>query len=328
MRAYIIRRVFQIILTLWIISIVAFVAIQLPPGDFLERRIHQLEQQGSVVSKETADRLRQYYGLDKSYFEQYWLWISRFVRGDMGTSFLHQRPVSELIGERVRLTVILGASTLLISYVVAVILGMISAVRKYSLTDHFLTTLSFIGVATPNFLLALIFLVITVFLLETSSVTGLFSPEYRDAPWSLAKVSDLASRIWLPILLIGAANVGWLQRIMRGSLLDVLGQEYILAARARGLGRRRIVLKHALRIAINPLISIAGMQIPLIIGGEILVAVVLNLPTTGPLFLEALRYQDMFLAGALLMFMAIMLVIGNFMADLALAWIDPRIRYG
>ena len=327
MKDYLVKRVLQMILTLWVISIISFIAIQLPPGDFLERKIHQLEQQGSRVNEENATRLRKYYGLDQTYVKQYVLWITRFVRGDMGRSFLHERPVTELIGERLKLTIILGTTTLIFSYVVAILLGSIAALRKYSILDYALTTLGFIGLATPNFLLALILLVISVFYLDTQTVTGLFSLEYRDAPWSIKRVVDLFKHMWLPVILIGAANVGGLMRIMRGSLLDVLGQDFILVAHAKGLRERAVLSKHALKIAINPLISIAGMQIPTIIAGEILVAVVLNLPTTGPLFLEALRYQDMHLAGALLMIMAIMLVIGNFLADLALAWSDPRIRY-
>lgn len=316
------------IFTLWVISVVSFIAIQLPPGDFLERHIDLLEQRGTRVNQEMADRLRRYYGLDRSYPEQYWLWITRFVQGDLGDSFLHDRPVRELIGQRLNLTLILGVSILASSWIMALILGTYSALKKYSVSDHILTTLAFFGLATPNFLLALIALVVAVFYFNTGSVTGLFSREFQDAPWSIAKVVDLAQHIWLPVLIIGASGVAGLMRIMRGSLLEVLGQDYILAARARGLTQASVVVRHALKVAINPMITIAGLQIPEIIAGEILVAVVLNLPTTGPLFLEALRHQDMHLAGALLMIMAIMLVLGNFIADLLLAWSDPRISYG
>ncbi|MBV7337220.1 ABC transporter permease [Chloroflexi bacterium TSY] len=328
MRTYLIKRVLQMIFTLWVISVVSFIAIQLPPGDFLERHIDLLEQRGTRVNQEMADRLRRYYGLDRSYPEQYWLWITRFVQGDLGDSFLHDRPVRELIGQRLNLTLILGVSILASSWIMALILGTYSALKKYSVSDHILTTLAFFGLATPNFLLALIALVVAVFYFNTGSVTGLFSREFQDAPWSIAKVVDLAQHIWLPVLIIGASGVAGLMRIMRGSLLEVLGQDYILAARARGLTQASVVVRHALKVAINPMITIAGLQIPEIIAGEILVAVVLNLPTTGPLFLEALRHQDMHLAGALLMIMAIMLVLGNFIADLLLAWSDPRISYG
>ena len=327
MRTYLIKRILQMVFTLWVISVVSFIAIQLPPGDFLERRINLLEQRGTRVNQEMADRLRRYYGLDRSYPEQYWLWITRFVQGDMGNSFLHERPVVELISARLNLTLILGISILVSSWILALILGTYSALRKYSLSDHLLTTLAFFGLATPNFLLALIALVISVFYFKTGSVTGLFSPEYQDASWSIAKALDLGKHIWLPVLIVGASGIAGLMRIMRGSLLEVLGQEYILAARARGFSQRHVLVRHALKVAINPMITIAGLQIPEIIAGEILVAVVLNLPTTGPLFLEALRHQDMHLAGALLMIMAIMLVVGNFIADLVLAWSDPRISY-
>ena len=191
MKTYIIRRILQMLLTLWVISVISFIAIQLPPGDFLERKIHQLEQQGTRVNLEAAERLSKYYGLDKPYVEQYWLWISRFIQGDFGRSFLHEQPVRDLIGERLRLTLILGVTSLIFSYVMAIILGMISVAKKYSFTDYSLTTLSFIGLSTPNFLLALILLVISVFFLDVRSLTGLFSPEFRDAPWSIAKVIDI-----------------------------------------------------------------------------------------------------------------------------------------
>ena len=327
MGKFLINRLLQMFCTLWVISVVSFVAIQLPPGDFLERKIEQLEQRGTAVNKEMADRLRRYYGLDRTYPEQYLMWIFRFVQGDFGRSFLHERPVTELISNRLSLTLILGISILISSWLLALILGTYAALRKYSLSDHILTTLAFFGLATPNFLLALIALVISVYYFNTGSVTGLFSPEFQDAPWSIAKVFDLAQKIWLPILIIGASGIAGLMRIMRGSLLEVLGQEFILAARARGFSQKRVLFKHALKLAINPMITIAGLQIPEIIAGEILVAVVLNLPTTGPLFLEALRHQDMYLAGALLMLMALMLVVGNFIADIMLAWSDPRISY-
>ena len=327
MGKFLINRLLQMFFILWVISVVSFVAIQLPPGDFLERKIEQLEQRGTDVNKEMAERLRRYYGLDRTYPEQYLLWIFRFVQGDFGRSFLHERPVIELISERLNLTLILGISILISSWLLALLLGTYTALRKYSLSDHILTTLAFFGLATPNFLLALIALVISVYYFNTGSVTGLFSPEFEDTPWSFAKLIDLAKHIWLPILIIGASGVAGLMRIMRGSLLEVLGQEFILAARARGLSQKRVLFKHALKSAINPMITIAGLQIPEIIAGEILVSVVLNLPTTGPLFLEALRHQDMYLAGALLMIMALMLVVGNFIADLMLAWSDPRINY-
>jgi len=328
MLAFVIRRLIQMMFTLWIISIITFVAIQLPPGDFLTRKIQLLEQRGTQVNLETAQRLRSHYGLDKSYVEQYWLWISRFVQGDLGQSFEHERPVRDLIGERLALTVGLGLAVLAFAWLTAVPLGIFAAMRKYTWPDHILTFMGFIGLATPSFLLALIVLVILVFYTRGATVGGLFSPEYRDAPWGLQKFLDLLRHAWLPVLLVGSSGTATLMRIMRSSLLNVLGQEFVMAARARGFSRRRVVLKHALKVALNPMISIAGMQLPEIIGGEILVAVVLNLPTTGPLFIQALRQQDMYLAGALLMFMAILLVVGNFLADLALALSDPRISFG
>ena len=326
MQEFIIRRLLLLIPTLIAISIVSFVVINLPPGDFLTARIAELEQKGDTTSRQYLEQLKSYYGLDQPIYVQYWRWITRFVQGDFGMSFEYNQPVRQLIGERLALTVLISISTIVFTWIVAIPIGIYSAVNRRSVFDRVLTFISFAGMATPGFLMALV--VMVGFLLKfDASLLGLFSPEYVNAPWSWGKFLDLLNHMWLPVVLIGLAGTAGLIRIMRANMLDVLGQQYVLTARSKGLKEVRVVYKHALRNAINPLISMAGMSLPGIIGGEMLTSIVLNLPTTGPLFYRALLMQDMYLAGSFLMFLVVFLVIGNLLADLALAWTDPRIRY-
>lgn len=248
------------------------------------------------------------------------------LKGDFGISFEYNKPVRDLIGERLALSVLLSVFTMIFTWIVSIPIGVYSATHQYSFFDRFFTFLSFTGMATPGFLLALVLLVLVLFRFGVS-LMGLFSPEYINAPWSIAKFIDLLKHIWLPVIIIGFSGTGGLIRIMRGNLLDILGQPYIFTARAKGLKESKVIWRYAVRIAINPLISIAGMSLPGIIGGEMLTSIVLNLPTTGPLFYRALQMQDMYLAGTFLMFITIFLVIGNLLADLCLAWLDPRIKY-
>lgn len=326
MIGFIIRRILYIIPTIIGISIVSFIVINLPPGDYLTARIAQLELMGDTTSRQYLEQLRVYYGLDKPIYMQYFIWIQHMLKGDFGISFEYNKPVRDLIGERLALSVLLSVFTMIFTWVVSIPIGVYSATHQYSLFDRFFTFLSFTGMATPGFLLALILLVLVLFKFGVS-LMGLFSPEYINAPWSIGKFIDLLKHIWLPVIIIGFSGTGGLIRIMRGNLLDILGQPYIFTARAKGLGERRVIWRYAVRIAINPLVSIAGMSLPGIIGGEMLTSIVLNLPTTGPLFYRALQMQDMYLAGTFLMFITIFLVIGNFLADLGLAWLDPRIKY-
>ena len=326
MWSFILKRILYIIPTLIGISIVSFIIINLPPGDYLTAKITELELQGDTTSREYLEQLRGYYGLDKPLYTQYFLWVSRFIKGDFGISFEYNKPVRELIGERLALSVLLSIFAMIFTWIVAIPIGVYSATHQYSIGDRFFTFLSFIGMATPGFLLALVLLVLVLFRFETS-LLGLFSPQYVNAPWSFWKFVDLLKHLWLPVIIIGFSGTGSLIRIMRGNLLDILGQPYIFVARAKGLEESKVIWRYAVRVAINPLISIAGMSLPGIIGGEMLTSIVLNLPTTGPLFYRALQVQDMYLAGTFLMLITIFLVIGNLIADITLAWVDPRIRY-
>jgi peptide/nickel transport system permease protein len=257
---------------------------------------------------------------------QYWNWVTHFVRGDFGESFHYERPVADLLGERLMLTAVLAIATLAMTWIIAIPIGVYSATRQYSLGDQVFTTISFIGLGTPSFVLALIVMFVAVVMLDLD-VIGLFSRDYQDAPWSLDKVVDLLKHLWVPALIGAFTGTAGLIRIMRGNLLDTMGQPFVEAARARGLKNRTVVWKHAVRIAINPLIVILGTEaLPQIIGGNALMAIVLNLPTMGPMWLEALQQQDMYMAGTGIVFFTMFLLIGNLFADLALAWVDPRIR--
>lgn len=326
MISFFIRRLYQSALLLFVMSVVIFTIITLPPGDYLTTRVAELERQGSQNAELQLRGLRARYGLDQPLYVQYWLWASHFVQGDFGDSFDYNRPVSSLIGESMLLTIIISVVTLVVSWIIAIPIGVYSATHQYSPLDHFFTFISFIGLATPGFLLALILMVVAVYVFD-ASVGGLFSPGMDDLPWSAAKVLDLLKHLWLPVVLIGMAGTAELVRIMRGNLLDVLGQQYVLSARGRGLAQQTVIWKHAVRMAINPLISLIGLQFPSIVSGSIIISIVLGLPTTGPVLYRALRAQDMYLAGSFLMLLSLLLIIGNFVADVLLAWADPRISY-
>jgi peptide/nickel transport system permease protein len=328
MTQFIARRLLSMVPTLILISIVSFIIIQLPPGDYLTTYAAQLSAMDTPVSRESLSYLRERYGLDRPVYVQYWIWISGFVQGDFGESFEFNRPVSALVWERLGLTLAVALSTMLFTWIIAIPIGIYSAVRQYSLFDYVFTFIGFVGLAVPNFLLALVLLFVSVFVFNIPSVGGLFSPQYLDEPWSLAKFFDLLTRLWLPVVVVGTAGTAGLIRIMRANMLDVLHQPYVQTARSKGVRERVVIYKHATRNAINPLISIMGMQLPGIFSGETITAIVLSLPTLGPLLYRSLLSQDMFLAGTILMFLAIALVIGNLIADVLLAVVDPRIRYG
>ncbi len=325
MLAFIVRRFLYMIVTLFFVSIAGFYIINLPPGSFLDVYRAQLEAQGTSTAEDQIQSLVQRYGLDQPLHIQYLKWISGFVRGDFGRSFQYNQEVSDLIWERLALTAVLSIATLLFTWVVAIPIGIYSATHQYSRGDHFFTFIGLLGLSIPNFVLALVLMVIASYVFG-QSVGGLFSPEFVDAPWTLARVLDLIKHLWVPVVVVGMAGTASLIRIMRGNLLDVLNMQYVQAARGRGLSERKVILKHAVRNAIHPLIMLLGMSLPQIISGSTVVAIVLSLPTTGPLYFNALRQQDMYLAGTFLIFLSAMLVIGNFLADLLLAWVDPRIR--
>jgi peptide/nickel transport system permease protein len=313
--------------TLLAISVIGFVIIQLPEGDFLDRKIQELQEKyGDSSSMARVEELRVRYGLDRPLWEQYLKWMSGFVVGDFGESFEFEAEVNALIWERLWYTVLLSIGSMIFTYLAAIPLGIYSAVHQYRWSDHLLTFLSFIGMSVPGFLLAL---ALMVFVFEAFGVPlfGLFSAPYENAPWSWARAVDFLNHLWIPVIVVGLNGAAGLMRIMRGNLLDVLGQPFVQTARAKGLKESVVVVKHAVRIAINPLITIFGMSLPGVLSGSTIVSIVLGLPTVGPLLLRSLLNEDIYLAGTLLMMFSILLVLGNLLADIALAWADPRIRY-
>jgi peptide/nickel transport system permease protein len=323
---YLVRRLGYALAMLILVSFVSFIIIKLPPGDYLDQKLEQLRMRGDRSAEQQIEQLRSRYGLDKPFLYQYSNWSVNFLKGDFGESFAYERPVKEVLGERVSMTILLAVATLLVTWVLAIPLGVLSAVHQYSWIDQTISAISFIGLGMPGFLLALLVLFVAVVYLN-QDVGGLFSPQYLDAAWSLARIEDLLKHLWIPALISAITGTGGLIRIMRGNLLETLGQPFVEAARARGLRSNSVTWKHAVRIAINPLIVILGSEaIPGIISGSALVSIVLNLPTIGPLYVEALRRLDMYMAGTCIVIFTALLLIGNLLADLALAWLDPRIR--
>ena len=323
---YIIRRFLYMIILLLIVSIAAFIIIQLPPGDYLTSYIANLEQMGRIVEKAEADALKKQFGLGLPIYIQYFKWMWKMLHGDFGMSFQWQIPVKELISERLPLTVIISLFTLFFTYVVAIPIGIYSATHQYSIGDYSFTTIGFVGLATPNFLLALVLMFIA-YKYFGFSVGGLFSPEYIEAVWSWARFVDLIKHLWIPIIVIGTAGTAGLIRVMRGCLLDELRKQYVITARAKGVSERTLLFKYPVRIAINPIVSTIGWILPSIVSGETITAIVLSLPTTGPLLFAALIAQDMYLAGSTIMFLSSLVVVGTLISDILLVWIDPRIRY-
>lgn len=309
------------------ISILSFIIIELPPGDFLTSHIMQLKQSGSDIAEDEIARLESRYGLDKPIYTRYFMWIWKIVRhGDFGRSFQWQEPVTNVIGERLALTMVISICTLIFVWIVAIPIGVFSAIRQYSAFDYIFTFFGFIGLAVPNFLLALVLMYLSFTYLDIS-VTGLFSQEYVDAAWSLGKVINMLKRLWVPVVVVGTAGTAGIIRVMRGCLLDELRKQYVITARSKGLKEARLLFKYPVRIAINPLISTVGWLLPSIISGNAIVSVVLNLPTTGPILLRALQHQDMYLAASFVLILSTLTVIGTLISDILLAVLDPRIRY-
>lgn len=326
MGEYIIRRIFLMVPTIFVISVISFVIIQLPPGDFLTSYVASLESSGQIVDQAAIDALRAQYGLGDPVYVQYGKWITGVFQGDFGQSFQWNRPVSELIGERLTLTIVLSLSSLLLIWAISFPIGVYSAVRQYSPGDYVFTFLSFVGLGIPNFLLALV-LMWLAFTRFGTTVGGLFSNQYADAPWSWGKVVNLLEHLWIPTIVLGLGGVAGLIRIMRANLLDELHKPYVVTARAKGASERRLIVKYPVRVALNPFVSTIGWTLPGLVSGSIIVSVVLNLPTTGPLLLTALQSQDMYLAGAIVLLLSILTVIGTLVSDILLAWLDPRIRF-
>ena len=327
MLQFIIRRTLLMIPTLFAISVVTFVIIQLPPGDFMTTYIATMASMGETVDPAILEGVKQQYGFDQPMYVQYAKWIWNIVsKGDFGRSFQRGQPVAELIGDRMMLTIVLSLFALVITWILAFPIGIYSAVRQYSIGDYVFTFLGFIGLAIPSFLIALVLMYIA-FKYMGQSVGGLFSPEFSDAPWSLAKVQDLMSHLWIPTVIIALEGTAGLIRIMRANLLDELHKPYYTTAKAKGLSEFRALMEYPVRVALNPWISSVGWILPGLVSGATIISVVLNLPTTGPMQLQALLNQDMYLAGAFVLLLSALTVVGTLLSDILLAWIDPRIRY-
>jgi peptide/nickel transport system permease protein len=325
MLQYIIKRLMLLPALLFIFSIIAFILIQAPPGDFVTSYIAELAASGSAVDQAQIDALREQYGLDQPMYVQYFKWMGNVLQGDLGVSLDWKKPNLELIRERFALTLALGAFTFLLTWSIAIPIGIYSATHQYSFFDYFFTVFNYIGIATPTFLTALV-LMWLAFKYFGISVTGLFSPEYVDAPWSWDRFVDLLKHLWLPALILALDGTARLARIMRANLLDELKKPYMEMARAKGMSEWKLVMKYPVRLAFNPLVSTIGWYLPLLFSGSLIVATVMNLPTIGPLLLRALIVQDMFLAGAIILIYCLLGMVGTILSDILLAWLDPRIR--
>ena len=334
MLTYTIRRLLIMIPTLLVISLVTFSIIKLPPGDFLSNQIAELKSQGDTAALEKVAFLRQQYGLDKSFVEQYAIWVgvwptergfSGLLQGDLGWSFEHDLPVDEVVGDRLLLSFILNLSVILFTWAVSFPIGVYAATHQYSWGDHGLTLLGYVGLATPNFLFALVLMYFANVEFGLA-IGGIMGPEFLDQPWSLAKFGSVLTHLWIPVIVIGTSGTAAMIRRLRANLLDELQKQYVVTARAKGMPPFRLLIKYPLRMALNPFIADIGSLLPSVISGSAIVAVVLSLQTSGPMLLEALRSQDQYLAGSFLMFLALLTVIGMFISDLLLAALDPRIR--
>ena len=327
MLRYTVHRLIVMVPTLLAVSVLVFVIIQLPPGDYFTTYINELQSQGETVSADRIEFLRQQYGFDKHPVEQYFIWMFGLLQGDFGYSFEHSLPVSDIIGDRILLTFVVSFSTIVFTWVVSFIIGTYSAVYQYSFGDYALSFLGFVGLATPNFLLALVLLWLANVYFGTS-IGGLMDPEYLDQPWNWGKALSVLGHLWIPVVVIGTSGTAGMIRRLRANLLDELHKQYVVTARAKGLHPFKILVKYPLRMALNPFVADIGNLLPQVISGAAIVSVVLSLPTTGPMLLRALQSQDMYLAGSFLMMLALLTVFGTLLSDIALALLDPRIRLG
>lgn len=323
---YILKRILWMVPFLFAVSVVAFLLIQAPPGDYLTTYIAKLGESNEVLDQASVDNLRQRFGLDRPLYVQYFKWVSRLLVGDFGMSFEWRQPVSDLVWERMGLTLCLSLATLLFTWAISFPIGIYSAVHKYSIGDYVATTIGFIGLATPNFLLALILMYIGVVHFG-ADVGGLFSPAYKNAPWSWDKIVDLSKHLWLPVVVLGTGSTASLIRVMRANLLDELNKPYVDTARAKGLSEFWLIMKYPVRVALNPFISTIGWVLPNLVSGAVVTAIVLGLPTAGPLMLQALLSQDMYLAGAFVLLLSSLTVVGMLISDILLVFLDPRVTY-
>lgn len=328
MAQYIIKRLLIMIPTVLLISLISFWIIQLPPGDYMTTWAALAEAEGEVVDQLMLEQLREEYGLNEPFFVQYWKWIKKIItQGDFGMSFEWKLKISTVITDRMAMTLVVSMSSLLFTYCLAIPIGIYSAVKQYSVGDYVVTVIGFLGMATPNFLLGIILLYVS-YKLTGSPLMGLFSTEYVNAAWSWAKVVDLLKHLVIPTIVIGTAGTCGLIRVMRGQLLDEVKKQYVITARAKGVGEKTLLFKYPVRAALNPIVSTIGWSLTGIFSGSTITAIVLNLQTQGTVLYKALLGQDMYLAGALLFILTILTVIGTLISDILLAWLDPRIRYG
>ena len=328
MTRYLIQRLIIMIVMLAALSVIVFITIELPPGDYADRRALDLRSQGVSVTEQDVTAMRHQFGLDRPLFQRYLTWISNIVlHGNFGVSFGQHRPVADVLAERVGLTIMLAIATIIFTYGLAIPIGIYSAMRQYSPGDYAATIVGYFGMATPSFMLALILLYFSVMVFN-NSVGGLFSSQYAEAPWSWEKFVDLLRHLWVPALVLGLAGTAFEIRTMRATLLDEKNKLYVTAARAKGLPEWKLLMKYPVRVALNPIVSTIGWELTAIIAGAPLVSFVLALPDTGPLFLRALLDQDTYLSGAILLMYAALTILGTFLSDVLLALLDPRIRYG
>ena len=325
MYLYFIRRICIMGITLVVISALVFIIIQLPPGDYLTTYIEELKAQGEVVDPKKITFLRSQYGLDQPMTTQYFVWLAGMLQGDFGYSFEYDLPVTDVVGDRMWLSMILNFATVLFVYMMSFPIGVYSATHQYSWGDHGLTFIGFLGLATPNFLLALILLYFANVWFGTS-IGGLMEPEFIDQPWTWGKIKSVLAHLWVPVVVIGTSGTAGMIRRLRANLLDELQKQYVITGRAKGLGELRLLIKYPMRMALNPFIADIGSLLPQVVSGSVIVSAVMSLPTTGPMLLSALQSQDMYLAGSFLMFLAVLTVIGMFVSDVLLAMLDPRIR--
>ena len=327
MVAYVVRRFLLALLTTWAISVLSFLIIHLPPGDYVTSYIASMSASGSSVSEGEAEAMRMQLGLDKPVYIQYLKWMGLILQGNFGMAMEWSRPVLDVIGDRLTLTIIISLAAIVFTWALALPIGIYSAVKRYSFLDYFFTFVGFIGLAIPGFMLALIVMYVG-FAYFGANVGGLFSPDFAEAPWSMARIWDLIKHLPIPAVVLGISGTAQMIRIMRSNLLDELRKPYVMTARARGLAESRVIMKYPVRVALNPFVSTIGYLLPYVVSGSIIVSLVLSLPTVGPLLLKALIAQDMFLAGTIVLMLGVMTVIGTFISDLLLMWVDPRIRLG
>ncbi|MCL6541360.1 MAG: ABC transporter permease [Roseiflexus sp.] len=326
MTTFLARRAAYMIITMILASFIGFFLIELPPGSIVDIKIDQLRAQGGNVPQDQIEALKRRYGVDDPLHIKYWKWISRTLQGDFGTSFETDTPVAGIIAQRLPITFALTFGTALFAWLISIPLGVYLATNRGSIPDYIITFVQFLGIAIPNFALALILMVFAALVLRQDVGLGFFSPQYVNAPWSFAKFLNLLSNLWIPVVVLGASATAGLTRVMRANLLDVLNAQYIQTARSKGLQEHTVVWKHAVRNAVHPLVMSIGYLLPSIVVGDALAGVILNLPTLGALYLRALQATDMYLGITILMMQCIMLLLGNLIADLLLAWVDPRVR--